>query len=68
MDSARDYLVESVRLGHPASPAAQWVIDNAYLIKLNLGEIRKELRDTFRSQRSKAKRLVDQRPVAEYST
>jgi hypothetical protein len=36
MDSARDYLVESVRLGHPASPAAQWVIDNAYLIKLNL--------------------------------
>ena len=59
MDSARDYLVESVRLGHPASPAAQWVIDNAYLIKLNLGEIRKELRDALRSQRSNVKRLVE---------
>ena len=58
MDGARDYLVESVRLGHPASPAAQWVIDNAYLIKLNLGEIRKELRDAYRTQRSNLKRLV----------
>jgi hypothetical protein len=58
MDAARDYLVESVRLGHPASPAAQWVIDNAYLIKLNLGEIRKELRDEYRRHRSHLGRLV----------
>jgi len=58
MDAARDYLVESVRLGHPASPAAQWVIDNAYLIKLNLGEIRKELRDTYRKHRLQMGRLV----------
>ena len=58
MDAARDYLVESVRLGHPASPAAQWVIDNAYLIKLNLGEIRKELRDEYRKHRSQMARLV----------
>ena len=28
---ARDYLVQSVGLGHPASPAAQWVMDNALL-------------------------------------
>ena len=59
MDAARDYLVESVRLGHPASPAAQWVIDNAYLIKLNLTEIRKELRDAYRSQRTNLGRLVN---------
>jgi cyclic beta-1,2-glucan synthetase len=58
MDAARDYLVESVRLGHPASPAAQWVIDNAYLIKLNLGEIRKELREGYRRHRSQMGRLV----------
>ena len=58
MDAARDYLVESVRLGHPASPAAQWVIDNAYLIKLHLGEIRKELRDEYRKHRAQLGRLV----------
>ena len=58
MDAARDYLVESVRLGHPASPAAQWVIDNAYLIKLNLGEIRKELREEYRRNRAPMGRLV----------
>ncbi|MCU1326081.1 MAG: glycosyltransferase, partial [Bryobacterales bacterium] len=43
VQGARDYLVESVRLGHLASPAAQWVIDNAYLIYLNLTELRKGL-------------------------
>src|SRR5688572_27607094 len=58
MDAARDYLVESVRLGHPASPAAQWVIDNAYQIKLHLGEIHKELRDEYRKHRSQLGRLV----------
>ncbi|MEO8096705.1 MAG: glucoamylase family protein [Acidobacteriota bacterium] len=46
---AREYLVESVRLGHLASPAAQWILDNAYLISLTLGELRKELPVAFKS-------------------
>ncbi|MEP6961122.1 MAG: hypothetical protein ABI995_03540, partial [Acidobacteriota bacterium] len=45
---SRKYLVESVRLGHLASPAAQWVLDNAYLISLNLAELRKELPIAFK--------------------
>jgi len=49
VQSARHYLVESVRLGHLASPAAQWVIDNAYLITLNLSELGRELPIAFRT-------------------
>ncbi len=47
--SSRDYLVDSVRLGHLASPAAQWVVDNAYLIALTLGELRKEIPAAFKT-------------------
>src|SRR4029077_10994351 len=46
--AAREYLVESVGLGHPASPAAQWVMDNAYLVQLGLKDIRKEVRIAVR--------------------
>ena len=41
---ARDYLVQSVGLGHPASPAAQWVMDNAYLVQIGIKDIRNEVR------------------------
>jgi cyclic beta-1,2-glucan synthetase len=40
---ARDYLVQSVGLGHPASPAAQWTMDNAYLVQLGIKDIRHDV-------------------------
>ena len=45
---ARDYLIQSVGLGHPASPAAQWVMDNAYLVQLGIKDIRNEVRTSLR--------------------
>ncbi|MEO5926407.1 MAG: glucoamylase family protein [Bryobacteraceae bacterium] len=48
VQASRDYLMESVHLGHLASPAARWVIDNAYLISLNLSELAKDIPAAFK--------------------
>ena len=60
---ARDYLVQSVGLGHPASPAAQWVMDNAYLVKLGIKDVRSDVRASLR--RMPASQLVDILTLAE---
>ncbi len=46
---ANEYLRESARIGHPASPAAQWVVDNSYLASFALAEARIELKKVYRS-------------------
>ncbi len=48
IETSREYLVESVRLGHSASPAAQWIIDNAYVVQLIQREVRKEAPAIFK--------------------
>ncbi|MEP7352546.1 MAG: glucoamylase family protein [Acidobacteriota bacterium] len=48
VQDARGYLAESLRSGHLASPAARWVIDNAYLVSLHLQELRKYLPAAFK--------------------
>jgi cyclic beta-1,2-glucan synthetase len=49
---ANEYLRESARIGHPASPAAQWVVDNSYLASFALAEARIELKKVYKSLNS----------------
>jgi cyclic beta-1,2-glucan synthetase len=44
------YLRESVRLGHSASPAAQWLLDNKHVIRTEILEIQRDLPPAFRKR------------------
>lgn len=48
LNDSSEYLRESIKVGHPASPAAQWVVDNAYLAAFALSEVRLELNKIYR--------------------
>src|SRR5579859_4342912 len=43
LDAARRDLVEAARLGHALTAAAEWLLDNAYLIRTQIAEIRRHL-------------------------
>ena len=58
IEAAQTDLSEAVGLGHPAAPAAAWFLDNAYLIRSNLSEIRTDLPREYR------KMLTDSAPAA----
>jgi cellobiose phosphorylase len=72
LKTSRDYLVESVRLGHAASPAAQWVMDNVYSIDLALTDLEIGLKPACRllsepaaaSLRSLSNRLLNETSFA----
>jgi len=58
IEAAQTDLSEAMGLGHPAAPAAAWFLDNAYLIRSNLSEIRTDLPREYR------KILTDSAPAA----
>src|SRR5580704_3813367 len=43
LELARRDLVEAARLGHALTAAAEWMLDNAYLIRTHIAEIRRNL-------------------------
>jgi cyclic beta-1,2-glucan synthetase len=43
LDSARRELLEAARLGHSMTSAAEWLLDNAYLIRTQIAETRRHL-------------------------
>ena len=43
LDVARCDLMEAARLGHALTAAAEWLLDNAYLIRTQIAEIRRHL-------------------------
>ena len=43
LDAARRDLVEAARLGHALTAAAEWLLDNTYLIRTQIAEIRRHL-------------------------
>lgn len=43
LETARSELLEAARLGHALPAAAEWIIDNAYLVRTQIGEVRQHL-------------------------
>ncbi len=43
LDSARRDLREAMRLDHALPPAAEWILDNSYLIRAQIAEVRRHL-------------------------
>ena len=43
LQAARQDLVDANRLGHALSPAAEWILDNSYLIHTQIMEVRRHL-------------------------
>jgi cyclic beta-1,2-glucan synthetase len=43
LDAVRRDLREAVRLGHALPPAAEWILDNSYLIRTQIAEVRRHL-------------------------
>ena len=43
LESVRKSLVEAARLDHALTASAEWLLDNAYLIRTNIAEIRRSL-------------------------
>ncbi len=43
LDAARHDLLEATRLGHSMTAAAEWLLDNAYLIRTQIAETRRHL-------------------------
>ena len=43
LDMARGDLMEAARLGHALTAAAEWLLDNAYLVRTQIAEIRRHL-------------------------
>ena len=43
LDAARRDLLEAARLGHSMTAAAEWLLDNAYLIRTQIAETRRHL-------------------------
>ncbi len=53
LQSSINYLRESVRLGHSASPAAQWLLDNTHMIRTEIQEIQKDRPPVYRKRLGK---------------
>jgi cyclic beta-1,2-glucan synthetase len=53
LEAARDSLREAARLGHPLTAAAEWILDNSYLIRTQIAEVRRHLPKDY-SLRQKA--------------
>ena len=47
LDLARRDLAEAVRMGHALTAAAEWILDNAYLIRTQIAEIRRNLPQNY---------------------
>src|SRR6266567_3850195 len=43
LDAARDDLLEAARLDHALTGAAEWILDNGYLIRTQVAEVRRHL-------------------------
>ena len=43
LDAVRRDLREAIRLGHALPPAAEWILDNSYLIRIQIAEVRRHL-------------------------
>jgi cyclic beta-1,2-glucan synthetase len=50
LDTARGDLMEAARLDHPLTKAAEWILDNSYLIYTQLNEVRRHLPHDFSSR------------------
>ncbi len=48
LDAARRDLAEASRLGHPLTAAAEWMLDNAFLIRTHIAEINRNLPRNYR--------------------
>ena len=48
LDAARRDLLEATRLGHSTTAAADWLLDNAYLIRTQIAETRRHLPRNYR--------------------
>ena len=61
LEAARRDLLEAARLGHAMAPAAEWLLDNAYLIRTQIAETRRHLPRPY-SKRLAVLRLRDTYP------
>src|SRR5262245_2626581 len=43
LDAARADLMEATRLNHALTPAAEWILDNGYLIHMQVAEVRRHI-------------------------
>lgn len=66
-EAAWTYLIETYRLGHTISPASHWLIDNSYLVRTQIRELKKDLARELRRPDEKAlevarlaRRMVEQ--------
>jgi cyclic beta-1,2-glucan synthetase len=50
LESAQDGLLEATRLDHELSPAAEWILDNSYLIRRQIIEIKRHLPRKYSSR------------------
>ena len=48
LDAAKRDLLEAARLGHSMTAAAEWLVDNAYLIRTQIAETRRHLPRNYR--------------------
>ena len=59
LEAARQDLLEASRLHHPLTAAAEWIIDNPYLIRTQVNEVRRHLpRDYAKLLRTKSIRTA----------
>jgi cyclic beta-1,2-glucan synthetase len=49
LEAARCDLLEATRLDHALTPAAEWLLDNAYLIRTQILEVRRHLPKDYKS-------------------
>ncbi len=52
LDAARRELREAARLDHALPPAAEWILDNSYLIRTQIAEVRRHLPRDFEAWES----------------
>lgn len=52
LDAARRDLNEAARLDHALPAAAEWILDNAYLIRIQIAEVRRHLPRDFEAWKS----------------
>jgi len=55
LESARNCLIEATRLDHELTPAAEWILDNSYLIRTQIIEVKRHLPRDYSSRNKGAK-------------
>ena len=55
LESVRRYLIEVTRLSHELTPAAEWILDNSYLIRAQIIEVKRHLPRDYSSRNGAAK-------------